>query len=80
MSMEATLTELQRKAGRVAEAIARGERVRLTRHGETIAEIQPRRRAMTGAEFARAWRNRKPLGKETANEIAAALKQLDKAA
>ena len=35
---------------------------------------------MTGAEFARAWRNRKPLGKETANEIATALKQLDKAA
>ena len=41
MNMEATLTELQRKAGRVAEAIARRESVRLTRHGETMWKFSP---------------------------------------
>ncbi len=77
--MEATLTQLQRQAGRVAQAIARRETVRLTRHGEMIAEIEPRTRGMSGAEFARAWRNRKRLDKATCDEGIAALKKLDRA-
>ena len=77
--MEATLTQLQRQAGRVAQAIARRENVRLTRHGETIAEIEPRTRGMSGAEFVRAWRNRKRMDKATCDEGIAALKKLDRA-
>ena len=74
------MTQLQRQSGRVAEAIARRESVRLTRHGETIAEIEPRPRGMTGAEFAVAWRNRRRLGRELAEEVANNLKELDNAA
>jgi antitoxin (DNA-binding transcriptional repressor) of toxin-antitoxin stability system len=77
--METTLTQLQRQTGRVADAIARREPVRLTRHGETIAEIQPRPRAMTGAEFAARWRNRKRLDKKTCDAVIRALKELDQA-
>lgn len=77
--MEATLTELQRKTGRVAQAIARRETIRLTRHGETIAEIQPRQRGLSGAEFSARWRNRKRMDKATCDEGIAALKELDRA-
>lgn len=77
--MEATLTQLQRQAGRVAEAIARRESVRLTRHGKTIAEIQPRQHGLSWDEFSRRWKNRKRLGKELADEMAKNLKEPDKA-
>lgn len=77
--VEATLTQLQRQGGRVAEAIARRESVRLTRHGETIAEIEPRARGMTGAEFAVAWRNRKRMDAATCDEVIGALKSLNQA-
>ena len=77
--MEATLTQLQRQTGRVAEAIARRESVRLTRRGQTIAEIQPRPQVMTGAEFSARWKNRKRLDKKTCDEVIKALKELDRA-
>jgi antitoxin (DNA-binding transcriptional repressor) of toxin-antitoxin stability system len=77
--METTLTQLQRQTGRVADAIARRETVRLTRRGETIAEIQPRQRGLSWHEFGLRWKNRKRLGKELADEMAQTLKELDKA-
>jgi prevent-host-death family protein len=74
--MKATLTELRRNTGRVLGKVIHGHRaVELTRHGETVADIQPHARPLSGAEFARRWRNRKPLDKATAREIAAAIKQ-----
>ena len=75
--MEATLTQLQRQAGRVAQAIARRETVRLTRHGEMIAEIEPRTRGMSGAEFAARGEITTPLDKATCDEGIAALKKLE---
>ncbi|MBU6410528.1 MAG: hypothetical protein KGR98_09085 [Verrucomicrobia bacterium] len=77
--MEATLTQLQRQAGRLAQAIARRESVRLTRHGRPIAEIEPAHRGMSGADFARAWRNRKRMDRETCDEMVKALDGLDRA-
>ena len=63
----------------MTEAIARQESVQLTRHGELVAEIEPRPRGISGAEFVRRWRNRRRLGKEVSDEMLAALKKLDKA-
>jgi hypothetical protein len=61
-------------------AVIRGRRaVELTQHGETVAETQPYAKPLSGAEFALRWRNRKPLDKETAREIAAAIKSMDQA-
>jgi prevent-host-death family protein len=78
--MKATLTELRRDTGRVMDAVIhRHHAVELTKHGETVADIQPRAKPLSGAEFARRWKNRKPLDKETAKEIAAATKSLDQA-
>ena len=74
--VKATLTELRRETGRVLGTVVHGkEAVELTEHGETVADIQPRSRPMSGAEFAAAWRKRKPLGKETAETVAKAILQ-----
>lgn len=77
--MQATFTELQRGISRVARALAGGETVQLTKHGKTQAEIRPRARAMTGAEFRQVWQNRKRLDKSACDEGIAALKKLDAA-
>ena len=78
--MTATLTQLRREAGKVLSAVLhRNKTVTLTQHGKTVAEIRPRPQPMPPGEFARLWRSRRPLGKETAEEVAAALKDLDAA-
>jgi len=69
--VKATLTELRRETGRVLGTVVHGKKaVELTEHGETVADIHPRPRPMSGPEFAAAWRKRKPLGKETAETVA----------
>jgi hypothetical protein len=45
-----------------------------------VAEIQPHAKPLSGAEFAHRWKNRKPLDKATAREIAGAMKSMDHAA
>ena len=78
--MNATLTQLRREAGKVLSAVMhRNKTVRLTQHGKPVAEIRPRPQPMPPGEFARLWRSRRPLGKETADEVAAALRELDSA-
>jgi len=79
-SMKATLTELRRNTSRVLGALIHGHHaVELTQHGETVADIQPHAKPLSGAEFARRWKNRKPLDKATAREIASAIKATDRA-
>jgi antitoxin (DNA-binding transcriptional repressor) of toxin-antitoxin stability system len=79
--MKATLTELRRGTGRILGAVIHGQcAIELTQHGQTVADIQPRTKPLSGAEFARRWKNRKPLDKATAREIATAIKSLDRAA
>ena len=79
-TVNATLTQLRREAGKVLSAVMhRNKTVRLTQHGKPVAEIRPRPQPMPPGEFARLWRSRRPLGKETADEVAAALKELDAA-
>ena len=78
--MKATLTELRRDTGRVLDAVIHGHRaIELTQHGEIVADIQPHAKPLSGVEFARRWKNRKPLDKATATEIANALKSVDQA-
>jgi len=77
--MEATLTDIQRRPGRVADAIRRQETVNLTERGERFAEIQPCIKGISGAEFMRRWQSRSRLGKPLADELANQLKQLDQA-
>jgi prevent-host-death family protein len=78
--VKATVTELRRDTGRVLGAVIHGHRaVELTEHGETVADIQPHAKPLSGAEFARRWKGRKPLDKATAQEIAAAIKSMDRA-
>jgi antitoxin (DNA-binding transcriptional repressor) of toxin-antitoxin stability system len=79
-TVNATLTQLRREAGKVLSAVLHGNKtVRLTQHGRAVAEIRPRPQPLSPAEFARLWRSRRPLGKDTADEVAAALKELDAA-
>ena len=79
--VKATLTELRRDTGRILGTVIHGHRsVELTQHGQTVADIQPHAKPLSGAEFARRWKNRKPLDKATAREIAAAIKSVDHAA
>jgi antitoxin (DNA-binding transcriptional repressor) of toxin-antitoxin stability system len=78
--VKASLTELRRETGRILGAVIRGQRaVELTQYGETAANIQPHAKPITGAEFARRWKNRRPLGKATARQIVAASKSMDQA-
>jgi len=78
--VNATLTQLRREAGKVLSAVLhRNKTVRLTQHGKAVAEIRPRPQPMSAGEFARLWRSRRPLGKDAADEVAAALKALDAA-
>lgn len=76
--VNATLTQLRREAGKVLSAVLHHNKtVKLTQHGRTVAEIRPRPQPMPPGEFARLWRSRCPLGKDAADEVAAALKELD---
>lgn len=78
--MKATLTELRRQTGKVIRPVIHaGKTVVLTEHGQDVAEIRPAGRVMTGAEFARAWKERRSLGKATAEDVAKALKAIDAA-
>ena len=78
--VNATLTQLRREAGKVLSAVLhRHKTVRLTQHGKAVAEIRPRPQPMSPGEFGRLWRSRRPLGKDVADEVAAALKALDAA-
>ncbi len=78
--VNATLTDLRRQAGKVLSAVLHRNRiVKLTQHGKTVAEIRPRPQPMSAQEFGKLWRARRPLGKEAADEVAAALKELDRA-
>ena len=78
LAMKATLTELRRDTGRILGAVIHRQRaVELTQHGETVADIQPHAKPLSGAEFARRWKNRRPLDKATARQIAAAIKSMD---
>jgi antitoxin (DNA-binding transcriptional repressor) of toxin-antitoxin stability system len=78
--MKVTLAELRKDTDRVLGEVIHARRaVELTQHGETVADIQPRAKPLSGSEFARRWKNRKPLGQATAREIAAAIKSLDEA-
>jgi antitoxin (DNA-binding transcriptional repressor) of toxin-antitoxin stability system len=79
--MKATLTELRRDTRRILGKVIHGqEAVALTQHGQTVASIQPCPRPMSGTEFAAAWKARKPLGKETADDMAKVLQAIDQAA
>lgn len=78
--MNATLTQLRREAGKVLSAVLHHNKtVRLTQHGKAVAEIRPRPQPMSPGEFAKLWRSRRPLGKDTADAVAAALKEVDAA-
>ena len=78
LSVKATLTELRRDTSRVLGTVIHGhEAVELTQHGETVADIRPHATPLSGAEFARRWKRRKPLGKATAREVAVAIKSMD---
>ena len=78
--VNATLTQLRREAGKVLSAVLhRNKTVKLTQHGKAVAEIRPRPQPMAPGEFARLWRSRRPLGKDVADEVAQALKELDAA-
>jgi prevent-host-death family protein len=78
--VKATLTQLRRNTGRILGAVIHGgHAVELTQHGKTVADIQPHAKPLSGAEFARRWKNRKSLDKATAREIAAAIKSMDQA-
>ena len=73
--MNATLTDLRRQAGKVLAAVLhRNKTVKLTQHGKAVAEIRPRAQPMSPEEFGKLWRARRPLGKDTADEAASALK------
>jgi len=75
--VNATLTQLRPEAGKVLSAVLhRNKTVKLTPHGKAVAEICPRPQPMSAGEFARLWRSRRPLGKDAADEVAAALKAL----
>jgi antitoxin (DNA-binding transcriptional repressor) of toxin-antitoxin stability system len=77
--MKATATELRRDTGRILGRVIHGCRaIELTRHGQTVADIQPHTKSLSGAEFARRWKNRKPPDKAAAREIAAAIKTMDR--
>ena len=57
-----------------SEPIKPNDLVKATWQGETAAEVpaQP----MSPGQFGRLWRSRRPLGKDAADEVAAALKEL----
>jgi antitoxin (DNA-binding transcriptional repressor) of toxin-antitoxin stability system len=68
--MNATLTELRRDTGKLLSAVLhRNKTVHLTDHGTLVADLTPRSRPITGEEFAKLWRDRRPLDKETADEV-----------
>jgi antitoxin (DNA-binding transcriptional repressor) of toxin-antitoxin stability system len=69
--MQATLTELRRKTSEVLRSVQAGKGVEITDHGQVIAELRPRFKGMSGAEFARLWRSGPRLDREVATEVLA---------
>jgi len=77
LGVQATLTELRRKTGRViGPVIHAGKSVEITNMGKVVASIQPRGRGMSGKEFAAWWAKRPRLGQELADEVAQNMREL----
>jgi antitoxin (DNA-binding transcriptional repressor) of toxin-antitoxin stability system len=77
--MKATVTDLQRRSATLLQQVDAGETVQLTRHGTVCAEIVPAVKVISAAMFAQILREGERLGPETAEEVAATLKELDAA-
>jgi prevent-host-death family protein len=70
-----TATEAVRDFSALLGLVEHGQTVRIMRRGRPVARISPEVRFMTGKEAAALFRDHKP-DPETADAIAAALKQL----
>lgn len=69
--MNATLTDLRRRTGKLlSAALRRNKSVRLTQHGKTVAEIRPHPEPLSVEAFSKLWRQRPRLDKATADELA----------
>jgi antitoxin (DNA-binding transcriptional repressor) of toxin-antitoxin stability system len=79
VSMRSTLTELRRQTGKVLSALHRNKTVHLTEHGTVVADLVPRKAPINAGEFAKLWRQRRPLGKEAADEVFGNIQELRKA-
>lgn len=78
--MVATLTDLARRTKEVIRPVIHGgKRVLLTEHGKVVAEIRPVIQPLSPDEFSKLWRNRPRLGKDVAEDVAAALHEIDAA-
>ncbi len=71
--MQVSLTALRRKTSDILRSVQGGRSVTITDHGRVIAEMRPRFKGMSGAEFAQLWRNGPRLGQELAAEVLANL-------
>lgn len=72
--MTATMTEVSRETAHVFRAVARGEVVQVTEHGQPIAEIRPlrpRRRPPTDAEIDAAFARIRRVRQATWEEVRA---------
>jgi len=77
--MQATLTELRRKTKHVVRAVESGKVLEITDHGKVIAEFRAKSKGMSGPDFARLWRQRKPMDAETAAAVLANMRAMDAA-
>ena len=77
--MQATLTELRRKTSDILRSVQAGKGVEITDHGKVIAELRPRFKGMSGAEFARLWTKGPRLDRGTAAEILANIRAMEAA-
>jgi hypothetical protein len=57
----------------------RKKTLHLTEHGNLVADLNPRSRPISGEEFAKLWRERRPLDKATAEEVLRNIRQTLKA-
>jgi prevent-host-death family protein len=77
--MQATLTELRRKTSDILRSVQAGKGVEITDHGKVVAELRPRFKGMSGAQFAQLWRNGPRLDRETAAEVLANVRAMETA-
>ncbi len=77
--MRSTLTELRRRTSHILRSVQAGKGVEITDHGKVIAEIRPRFKGMSGADFARLWRSGPRLDAETAAEVLANVRAMEAA-
>ena len=73
------MTELRRKTSDVINQAQAGRTVEITDRGRVVLEVQARRPGLSGAEFARLWRARRPMGEEAAAEVLANIRATEKA-